>query len=102
MSNIANLIIWILAVYGTTNIIVFSTLFKPIRDYLRNFKFIGKVVTCILCMGFWVGVFWGTMYWSPGISINNQNYLYPLFDGCIGSSACWLIYLLISSKMEGK
>lgn len=102
MDKFFNLIIWVLAVYGTTNIIVFSTLFKPIREYLRDYKFIGKMIVCVLCMGFWVGVFWGLTYWSPGASINDKNYLYPLLDGCVGSSVCWLIYLLVSARMQGK
>lgn len=107
---LVSFIIWCLGVYGTANIIVFSTIFKPIREFLnKRIPPIGKLVTCILCMGFWSGLFWGWIIWSPSEILYLRNWAYYsvnvfdlVFNGAIGSAVCWLIYLFTASKMVGK
>ena len=51
-------LIWfILAAYGLTQIIVYGSIFNKIRppkDWLKGF---GELFHCPMCMGFWVGVF---------------------------------------------
>jgi hypothetical protein len=106
---LVSFLIWSLAVFGTANIIVFSTIFKPIRDALANVPVISKLINCILCMGFWVGSFWGYFTWNPAefliLRMYNggfQTVLDLLFNGALGSCVCWLIYLFIADKMLGK
>jgi hypothetical protein len=59
-------------------------------------------------MGFWVGVFWGELIWSPAYfmllkEIVPLNWLFDaLFNGALGSCVSWLIYLHIVDKMNGK
>jgi len=126
MEHLVDVLVWIIAVYGMSTIIVHSTLFEPVRNFLtysgvvtdeegnlvemvkRNFTLPGKLINCILCMGFWVGVFWGLLVWSPADSIflrpNNELTLFlkGLFSGCLGSATTWLIYLKVFPLMEGK
>jgi L-cystine uptake protein TcyP (sodium:dicarboxylate symporter family) len=109
MEYFTSLIVWILAVYGTTNIIVFSMIFKPIREYLSSkAQFFSKLVVCPLCMGFWVGALYGLVYWNPSefLLLRSQDWwiFIPdlLFNGTIGSCVSWLIYLAVSNKMQGK
>ena len=45
-----NLLIFILACYGMTMILVYGKIFDSIRPNYHFFK-------CCLCMGFWVGIF---------------------------------------------
>lgn len=107
---LTSFIIWSLAVFGTANIIVFSTIFKPIRDALNNVPVLSKLINCILCMGFWVGMFWGLLMWNPaeflmlrGFSGElSQTLLDAVFNGTLGSCVSWLIYLFISDKMIGR
>ena len=51
-------LIWfILAAYGLTQIIVYGSIFNKIRppkDWLKGF---GELFHCPMCMGFWVGAF---------------------------------------------
>tara|TARA_B100000900_G_scaffold414256_1_gene440418 strand:+ start:3201 stop:3485 length:285 start_codon:yes stop_codon:yes gene_type:complete len=68
----------------------------------RKFKLFGKLVNCILCMGFWSGVFWGSMYWHPFSKCNSYIILDYLFAGCFGAATTWIIYLMIYPRMQGK
>lgn len=108
MDYLTNFIIWTLATFGAANIIVFSAIFKPLRDMLAKSKFFFKLVNCILCMGFWVGVFWGLTVWSPANyfiikeSIPFQPFFDALFNGSLGSCVSWLFYLCLMNRMAGK
>jgi hypothetical protein len=126
MEYLVNVLVWIITVYGMSTIIVHSTLFNPLRNFLsysgvvadeegnivemipRQFSLLGKLINCILCMGFWVGIFWGIMVWSPAdtLFLNQDNLITPflkgLFSGCLGSATTWLIYLKVFPLMEGK
>jgi hypothetical protein len=52
------LIIFILACYGMTMIVVYSKIFEKIRNILKSFNndMITYMVKCCMCMGFWVGI----------------------------------------------
>jgi len=108
MDFLTNFIIWSLATFGAANIIVYSTMFKPVRERLVGVPFFGKLINCILCMGFWVGVFWGLTIWSPSEyfilkqSVPFQLFFDMLFNGSLGSCVSWLIYLSIANRMAGK
>ena len=100
-------LIWSLGVYGTANIIVFSNFFKPVREFFKDTPFFGKMIVCILCTGFWVGLFWSLVVWSPANMFIMQSYwankyTNTLFDACIGSCICWIIYLFLHTRSEGK
>ena len=54
-------LLWfVLAAYGLTQILVYGDIFnkiRPSKEWLNNF---GLLFHCPMCMGFWVGVFlWG-------------------------------------------
>ncbi len=52
-----DLIFFILAAYGLTQILVYGSIFnkiRPAKDWLMGF---GELFHCPMCMGFWVGAF---------------------------------------------
>ena len=49
-----DLIYFILTAYGLTQILVYGSIFNPIRP--KEGK-LGELFRCAMCMGFWVGVF---------------------------------------------
>lgn len=109
LDYLVSFFIWALAVFGMSNIIVFSTFFKPMRDWTtKKIPFIGKLVSCILCTGFWAGVFFGLTIWSPADLLylriwdfHTIRILDWLFNGCLGSSVTWITFLLIRNRMNG-
>jgi len=120
MEYLVSMIVWILAVYGMSTIIVNSQLFQPVRNFLvysklevdekgyysnvveRRFKLLGKLINCVLCTSFWVGVFWSTLYWHPFSETGAHWILHALFGGCLGAATTWLIYLNVHPLMHNK
>jgi hypothetical protein len=107
MEYLVSVILWILAVYGMTTIIVSSVLFQPIRKRVEKIAPLHKLINCMLCMGFWVGVFWGGLYWNPFSQCEeyyrDSHFLMDcLFSGCFGAASTWIIYLKMYPLMYGK
>lgn len=46
---------YLLIVYGIVNIVIYEEIMKLLREKLRRFKFIHKLITCPTCFSFWVG-----------------------------------------------
>jgi len=66
--DITLLLLFCFAVIGMTHIIVDSTLFEPVRTYLQGcIPWLGKLVGCYQCCGFWCGAFLGltVLSWNP-------------------------------------
>jgi hypothetical protein len=52
------LLYFILTSYGLTQILVYGSIFEKQRDYiLEKSEWLGKLVHCPMCTGFWVGAF---------------------------------------------
>ena len=94
-----NILIFILACYGVTMLVVQSKITKPIRDF-----FIGKIellhdlLSCMMCTGFWVG-FIASIFFNYSITYNaiggSPNMIFfRIFDGALMSCIIWLIYLI--------
>jgi hypothetical protein len=46
--------------WAITNILVNGSIFDPLRIYLQvMYPTLGKLVTCMQCSGFWVGILFG-------------------------------------------
>ena len=62
------LIIWILAAYGMTQILVYGSIFDTPRDWIKmNSTFFGDLISCVMCTSTWVGVFFSLTFFSPTI-----------------------------------
>ncbi len=63
--NLTDLIIFILASIGLTNIIVNSNIFKPVREWMElQSEALGELFGCVTCVGFWVGLFLPMFYFD--------------------------------------
>ena len=109
MDYLSSFIIWSLAVFGISNIIVFSALLKKPRDWVSGkIPFLGKLLNCIMCLGFWAGAFLGETYWSPSKLLILREYPFAfsvqdfIMNGCIGSAISWILYLHLAEMMRGK
>lgn len=131
MFELYALLVFILSCYGGANGIVFSRLMQPVRfwfafksyklDEKGNlataihrsnplFKFITKLINCPLCVGFWLGIIFNLLIFSPiGLSygfIHAMPEIYNklaiiIFDGFLGSASAWIMHLLLRYRMEG-
>ena len=52
-----DLLWFILAAYGLTQILVYGSIFNKIRPTKDDFNGLGELFHCPMCMGFWVGAF---------------------------------------------
>ena len=86
-----DLIYFILASYGMTQILVYGSIFDKVRPNHDFFK-------CSMCMGFWVGIF----LWA----INNYTELF-IFDyspvtafllGCLSSGTSYVLNMLFGDS----
>jgi hypothetical protein len=48
----------LLGCLGTTWIIKYGSILEPIRERLFEYSFFQKLMTCAMCSGWWVGLFW--------------------------------------------
>tara|TARA_R100001510_G_C7596340_1_gene164326 strand:- start:170 stop:493 length:324 start_codon:yes stop_codon:yes gene_type:complete len=107
MEYLVSVVIWLLACYGMTNIIVLSSIMRPLRELFKKIPMLYKLFNCMLCMGFWVGVFWGAFLWDPFMNMwdpltSASLPLRLMFDGCLSSAVTWIIYLKMYDLSEGK
>ncbi len=63
----------ILAGIGITNLVVKAEVLEVVRDFvIKRSKFFGKLITCMMCTGFWVGLILGLF---PGLNPAGFNAL---------------------------
>jgi hypothetical protein len=89
------LLLAILLVYGMTNIVVYSSLFEPFRSYIstkvdtsRLMLYFYRLITCMMCLGFWVGALVGYFY-GPFHPLN------IIFNGAIYSGTTWILHCIV-------
>ena len=57
-----NFLLFILATIGMSHIVVDSSLFAPVREWLgKKIPFIGKIMDCYQCSGTWCGFVMGAL-----------------------------------------
>lgn len=80
---------FILTTIGITIIITEGWIFKPLRKRLIRFnKTLGKLFSCPLCLGWWVGlILYSVMYNRFGL----ENIYYAFSS----SSVCYLFYCVL-------
>ena len=82
------LIYFILCAYGMTYILVYGSIFNPIRPKKGKF---GELFKCPLCLGFWVGVF----LWSINLYTELFTYDYNIINALLlGSLSAGTSYFL--------
>jgi len=81
-----------------TNAIVNGSILDPIRNYfLVKLSLVGKLMSCVMCVGFWVGLLLALLF-NPGIDLVNiadSKYLKYLAYGFISSGFSVLVNSLI-------
>lgn len=109
------LILWILIVYGISNILVYGTIFDTPRNFIiqeseneKNyfsdfFMFLRKMLSCMMCTPTWVGFFFGVFLYSPTNEIIDLTpYVSWFFDGMLASGTTWIINSIVEWFEENR
>ena len=84
---------------GTSIIVTTSSIFDVVRNAISSKSdFLGELVNCPMCVGFWAGIFW---------SLFNNNFagehyvgmMYPIYAGILSSLFSWT-YFVIADCMQ--
>lgn len=92
--------LFILATYGITNIAVFGSIFEGWRSFWTkiNPKFMGKLMTCPLCLSTWVGGILSGLFTYMGYITPFTEYgitylpLVIFLDACLSSGCVWILH----------
>jgi hypothetical protein len=101
--------------YGMTNILVYGSIFKGMRDTIKMwgeneivpfngfFNFISGIVSCMMCCSTWVGFFFGIFVYSPVHEmLGVTNWGSWFFDGLLASGAVWAINAIVEWFEENR
>ena len=96
------ILLFILVSYGITNILVFGSIFEGWRNFWVKFNpsFFGKLMTCPLCLSFWVGGILSITFHLLGYPTPFTLYgikIFPLLvflDASFSSGTIWLLHNL--------
>ena len=95
-------LIWILAAYGMSQILVFGSIFDTTREWItKKSTFFGDLLSCMMCTSTWVGFFFLAFY-SPTLSMITIPYSNIFFDGMLASGGVWAINAIIEWFEENK
>ena len=85
------LLYFILAAYGLTQILVYSTIFAPIRPKHHFFH-------CPMCVGFWVGVLLVSINGFTELFTFDYNIANAFICGCVSAGVSYLISMLVDDS----
>jgi len=88
-----NLLLFVLAAYGLTQILCYGKIFDTWRP---KYGKLGELFSCSMCMGFWVGLF----LWSINPYTELFTFDYILINafllGCLSSGTSYLLAMLVN------
>lgn len=94
-----DLLWFILTGYGLTQLLVYSSIFKRPRNFIKEKSdFLGELVHCPMCTGFWVGAFLFCI--NPFTELFNFeiNFVNFFVCGWLGSGTSYIMNMVFSDK----
>ena len=96
-------LIWILAAYGMSQILVFGGIFDTPRDWIKEKStFFGDLISCMMCTSTWVGFFFSLVFYSPTLPMVVIPYTNIFFDGMLASGSVWAINAMVEWFEENR
>jgi len=97
------LFLFIITSVGITNIVVNGGIFESFRDFVSGFSsFLGELVNCSTCAGFWIGIFLGFYFGVPivisGAISSLFNHFYAVVTNFISAMSDRIIINVISGE----
>tara|TARA_R110000824_G_scaffold67377_7_gene174541 strand:+ start:8956 stop:9285 length:330 start_codon:yes stop_codon:yes gene_type:complete len=91
-----DLIYFILAAYGLTQILILGSIFNKIRPSKSWASGFGKLFHCPMCMGFWVGLFLFGINGNTELFTFEYSLANALVLGCLSSGTSYLLSVLVN------
>jgi len=91
-----DLIYFVLAAYGLTQILIVGSIFNKIRPSTQWLRGFGKLFHCPMCMGFWVGIFLFGINSYTELFTFDYNLVNALILGSLSSGTSYLISVLVN------
>jgi hypothetical protein len=97
------LLLWVLAAYGMTSILVWGSIFESTRTFIKKHsKFFGDLITCTLCTSTWVGFFMSIVLGGLTIKFFEVNWIVGIFwDGMFSAGSVWALNAIIEYFEDG-
>jgi hypothetical protein len=93
-----NLLFFVLAAYGLTQILVYGSIFNKIRPTKEYAFGMGELFHCPMCMGFWVGLFlWAINPFTLLFTFDN-SIVTGLLLGCLSSGTSYILNMLFGDN----
>jgi len=94
-----DLLHFILASWGMTQILVYGTIFEDHRDWImEKSNWFGTLIHCPMCTGFWVGVFLFGINGFTELFNFEYNIANLLILGCISSATSYALNIVFSDS----
>ena len=86
-----DLLWFILAAYGLTQILVYGSIFNKVRPSKGDFNGLGELFHCPMCMGFWVGLFLFCVNGSTELFSFDYTMANFIICGCLSSGTSYIL-----------
>ena len=90
-----NLVYFILIAYGLTQIIVYGKILNKIRP---TQGWLGELLSCPMCTGFWVGVFLWVLNGTTELFTFDYSIVTGLLLGCLSSGTSYVLNMLFGDQ----
>lgn len=116
MDYFVRTLVWIFTIFGVANAFKLAALLEPFRQWLayskilkrddkgnileavaRKNQFFYKLISCPMCISFWVGILMSIFVWSP--TGYDTFFLFRIIaDGFLASISGWLLFVYSADK----
>ena len=83
---------FILCSYGMTYILIYGSIFNPVRPAKGK---LGELFKCPLCMGFWVGVFLWSVNHFTELFTYDYNLINALLLGSLSAGTSYFLSMIL-------
>ena len=92
-------LIWfLLAAFGLTQILVYGKIFDNYRPDKEDFKGWGELFHCPMCMGFWVGLFLFLINGFTELFTFDYNIVNAMICGWVSSASSYVLNMLFGDS----
>lgn len=88
MPMVYDIVVFILACAGATQIACYGTILEPIRP---KTGFFGELFRCSMCVGFHVGYIMFMLFWFSNIFLFQNFYIGLFVFGCLSSFTSYVL-----------